>query len=526
VGKPEAELASALDRLVTAGLLFRHGLPPQAAYLFKHALLQDAAYGTLLREQRRALHARIAEALESQFAEIAESQPELLAHHCTEAAQIEKAAIRWGKAGQLSLARSALVEAAEQLTRALTQIATLPGTRALRHEQIKLQLALATALMHINGYAALETRTALDQARLYIDRAEALGEAPEDPMLLISALYGSWNSNYVAFNGRMILEIAGQVLALAARQTAKLPLIIGRRLMGVSLLAIGDIAKARAHFDEMIAVYDPAEYRSPAVPLALAGRVTLFAYRSKTLWLLGYPDRALADSDRALKEAREIGQAGTLLYALVMRSSNLTDCGNYAAATAENDEFVALAEEKGASYWKALGMIKRGCMLVLTGKASDAVQLLVSGISAYRSTGSTLWAPSFLSYLARAYVAVGQFDDAWRCISEALAAVQTTMEGWYEAEIHRIGGEIALMGSEPDAKKAEAYFERALTVACEQQAKSWELRAATSMARHWRDQGKRQQAHDLLAPVYGWFTEGFDTLDLKEAKSLLEQLKA
>ena len=230
---------SALDRLIAAGLLFRQGVPPHATYLFKHALVQDAAYGTLLREPRRALHARIAETLESQFAEIAENQPELLARHCTEAGLIEKAAGLWGKAGQRSLERSALVEAAEQLTRALDQIATLPATPALRREQIKLQVALITPLMHVKGYAAPETKAAAERARLLIEQAEALGEPPEDPLLLFSVLYGFWVANYVAFNGDVMRELAAQFLALAEKQGATVPLMIGHRLMGTSLLLHG-----------------------------------------------------------------------------------------------------------------------------------------------------------------------------------------------------------------------------------------------------------------------------------------------
>jgi predicted ATPase len=193
VRKPEADLRSALERLMAAGLLFRQGVPPHASYLFKHALVQDAAYGTLLREPRRALHARIAETVESKFPEIVESQPELLARHSTEAGLSEKAAGLWAKAGQRSLARSALVEAAEQIKRALDQIATLPGTPGLLREQIKLQVALANALMHTTGYATPETKAALDQARALIERAEALGEAPEDPLLIFSILYGASN---------------------------------------------------------------------------------------------------------------------------------------------------------------------------------------------------------------------------------------------------------------------------------------------------------------------------------------------
>ena len=199
-------------------------------------------------------------------------------------------------------------------------------------------------------------------------------------------------------------------------------------------------------------------------------------------------------------------------------------CGNYAAANAAFDELVALADEKGALFWKALGMMNQGCVLALTGKASDAVQMITSGITAFRSTGATLWMPLHLSYLARAYAELGQFDDAWRCIGEAMTAIETTKERWCEAEVNRIAGEIALKSPEPDAAKAEAYFERALAVARQQQAKSWELRAAMSLARLWRDQGKVQQARELLAPVYGWFTEGFDTRDLKEAKALLGTL--
>ena len=284
--------------------------------MFKHALVQDAAYGTLLREPRRALHARIAETLESQFAEIAENQPELLARHCTEAGLIEKAAGFWGKAGQRSLERSALVEAVEQLTRALDQIAALPATPALRREQIKLQVALITPLIHVKGYAAPETKAAAERARLLIEQAEALGEPPEDPLLLFSVLYGFWVANYVAFNGDVMRELAAQFLALAEKQGATVPLMIGHRLMGISLLATGDIAQGRAHFDQAIALYDPAEHRPLATRFGQDVRVAILSYRSLALWVLGYPEAALADADNALKDAREIGQAATLMYAL------------------------------------------------------------------------------------------------------------------------------------------------------------------------------------------------------------------
>jgi predicted ATPase len=232
----------------------------------------------------------------------------------------------------------------------------------------------------------------------------------------------------------------------------------------------------------------------------------------------------LADANHAIMDAREIGQAATLMYALTVTATPLILCGHYDAAKAQSDEAIRLAEEKDATLWKGYGMMRQGYVMALTGRASDAVHTITSAITAWRSTGSTLWMPFSLSYLGIAYAELHQFDNAWRCIAEAMSAVESTKERWCEAEINGMAGEVALKSPEPDEAKAQAYFERALAVARQQQAKSWELRAAMSMARLWRDQGKRDEARDLLAPVFGWFTEGFDTLDLKEAKALLDEL--
>jgi class 3 adenylate cyclase/tetratricopeptide (TPR) repeat protein len=435
VPKPETELRLALDRLIEAGLLFRQGVPPHATYLFKHALVQDAAYGTLLREPRRALHARIAETLETQLAEIAESQPELLARHYTEAGLIEKAVSFWRTAGQRSLARSALVEGAEQLKRALDQIATLPATPALRREEIKIQLAFGNA---------------------------------------------------------------------------------------VSLM--GDFVGGKEHYDRALAIYDPAEHRPVTTRSGRDVGVALLSSRSGCLWSLGYPAASRNDGERAVKNARETGQATTLMYALFQAGFNYTLCGNYAAANAQLDELIALADERGAPYWKALGTAARGGVFALTGKASDAVRAITSGMTSLRSTGASLYEPWHLFHLAMAYAELGQHDDARRCIDDAINKVERTNEKWCEAEVNRVAGEVALKSLAPDTEKAENYFEHTLSVARAQQAKSWELRAAMSMARLWRDQGKAQQARELLAPVCGWFTEGFDTRDLKEAKALFDEL--
>jgi predicted ATPase len=359
----------------------------------------------------------------------------LLAHHFTQAGMTEAAIEWWRTAGQRSLARSALLEGAEQLKRALDQIATLPATPDLRREEIKLHVAFANAL------------------------------------------------------------------ALT-----------------------GDLVDGKEHYDRALTIYDPAEHGPLTTRSGRDIMVALLSTRSGCVWLLGYPAAARNDGECAVKNARETGQVTTLFKALHQASFNYTLCGNYAAAIAQADELIALADERGATYWKALGTVERGSLFALSGKASDAVPAITSGITSLRSTGATLYEPYYLFYLAMAYAELGQLDDARRCIDDAIEKVETSKERWCEAEVHRIAGEIALKSLVPDPEKAEAYFDRALAVARRQQSKSWELRAATSMARLWRDQGKRHEAHDLLAPVYGWFTEGFDTLDLKEAKALLDEL--
>jgi predicted ATPase len=328
----------------------------------------------------------------------------------------------------------------------------------------------------------------------------------------------------VAINGQALCDLAAQFLTLAEKKGATIPLMVGHQLTGISLLFTGNIGEGRAHLDRAIALYDPAKHRPLTTRFGQDVGMMMFCRRAQALWLLGYPVAATADTNIALKFAREIGLAVSLMFALSVTSDTHVMSGNYEAAKARDDELLVLAEEKGAPFWKALGMMNQGALFAMIGKTSDAVRAITLGISTYRSTGSTLYMPWYSSILARAYAELGQVDDAWRCVAEAMTAVETTKERWCEAEIHRMAGEIALM--QLDAPKAQSFFEQALAVARQQQAKSWELRAAMSLARLWRDQGKPQQARELLAPVYGWFTEGFDTRDLKEAKVLLDELAA
>ena len=522
-GIDDAALQTALERLAEADLLLVQGLPPGSDYRFKHALIQDAAYENLLKSRRQVLHRRVGEVLRDQFTVIAASQPELVAYHFGQAGLTESAIEWWGKAGQQSLERSAFVEATAQLTRALAQIALLPGTPSLRREELKLQVALITPLMYVKGYVASETKAAVERAHLLIEQAEQLGEPPSDPLLLFSVLYGVWTASHVAFNGNNMRELATQFLALADTQGASAPVMVGHRLMGMSLLQTGSIRQGRAHFDRAIALYNPAEHRQLATRFGVDSRISILSNRSWAQWMLGYPAMALADAECALQEAREIGQPANLMY-LVHLAFPLIFCGRYTEANKLLDEIITLTNERGAVYFNAHAIMFQGCLFAVTSKASDSVRLMVPAVTSLQSTGSTLWMPLYLSSLANAYSEIGQFVNAARCIDEATAIMEASGETWCQAEINRIAGEIALKSPQPDVAKAQQYFESALAVARQQQAKSWELRAAMSLARLWRDQGKPVEARELLAPVYGWFTEGFDTRDLKEAKALLDEL--
>jgi predicted ATPase len=329
---------------------------------------------------------------------------------------------------------------------------------------------------------------------------------------------------YFGYPRDVVRKLALEFLALASKQSAAVPLMIGHRLMGLSLLHTGDIVRGRVHLDRAITPYDSADHRPPETRFGRDVGVAILSLRSMALWLLGYPEAALADTERALKVARGIGDAATLMYALTNTTLTHIHCGNYAAANAQADESVALAAEEGIGLWKGFGLMNQGQIFTLTSRASDAVQMITSAVTAIRSRRTTVWMPLWLSYLTRAYAELGRFDDARPCIGEAMAAVETTKEMWCEAEVNRIAGEIALLSPERDVAKAETYLERALAVARKQQAKSRELRAAMSMARLSGDQGRRQQARDLLASVYGWFTQGFNTLDMQETKRLLDVL--
>ena len=419
--------------------------------------------------------------------------------------------------------RFALIEAVAQFTRALDQVASLPATPAQRREQILHQVGLANALYHTKGFAAVGTKAAFDKARMMIEQVERLGEHVEDPLLLYSVLYGFFIAKFIVFDGDAACALARQFLALAERQKMPAPIMIGHRLLANTLLCMGDASEGLSHLDRALALYDPAVHRPLATRFGHDVRVATLTFRPLALWLLGYPKTALMETDRAIAAARETGHVPTLLFALALTALTHICCKDHAAATAHLEECIAFAQEE-APYMKYLAAGNRGCILAQTGKASEAIQAISDAITELRPIGATVWRTACLAHLSLAYAELGKLDDAWRCIGEATTAAETAKERWFEVEVHRIAGELALIVAEPRYCQSRGVFRAALTIARKQKAKSWELSAATSMGRLWRDQGKMRQARDLLAPVYGWFSEGFDTRDLKEAKALLEEL--
>jgi predicted ATPase/class 3 adenylate cyclase len=514
--QPEAALRSTLDRLIAAGLLFRRGVPPYATYLFKHALVQDAAYGTLLRARREALHACVAEAYERQFQDIVEAQPALLAHHLALAGFAERAIGFWLKAARKAIGDGAVAEAAAQLRQALALVGDLPEKAARQRHEIELQIALGNALMALRGYSAAETDAAFRRAReLCIEAA--------DTKQLVRVLWGQFTGDFAGGRERASLAVAEELLRLSERLADAGGRQLGHASVGASLLHLGSFAEARIHFDRALAAGGDHE-REWAFHYGQSGRVVAHSYLSPDLLLLGFADQGRRHAEQSIAEAQGLSHPPSLCFAhsIVTRFYYLLGdaqrLAEYAALVAR------LADEQGLGLWQALGSIYVGWSRADNGAADEAINLIREGLTKYRAVGAGLSMPLYLSSLATIEARIGHRREAMRLIGEATAVVESGEEVWMSAELHRLAGEIALLEPDPDRAKAQTHFERALAVARDQQAKFWELRAAMSMARLWRDQDKRREASDLLAPVYSWFNEGFATADLREAKSLLDGL--
>jgi class 3 adenylate cyclase/predicted ATPase len=511
---PEDELQAALDRLVASELVFQRGMPPDAVYTFKHALVQDAAHDSLLRSSRQQLHAQIAGALEARFPELIDSQPELLAQHYTEAGLFEKSVACWGKAGHRSITRSAMAEAAAQFDKALDQLALLPNDLERQRQELEFLSALGAVSQLVKGEAAPETGDAYARAR-------ALWEQLGSPLEFLHIPFGQ--SVYHSQRGELdlALRLDEDLLHMSHQRNDSAGLVLGYLSSGRDLMFAGRFARSRSHLEEALTLYDPISHRSLVHQAGDDPYVDSQAFFGIVLFCLGYPDQALARSSAAIAGARRLAHPPSLAVSLAIDAWLLSLVGDNTDLGERADELVAVATEQGFPFYRAQGTIYRGWVKVQNGDVTGGMSLLRSGSAAYHATGA---GPRSNFLLARACEIAGQIEEGLTLLDDTLQIVERTGLRWFAAELNRHKGWLLLRQGHSEA--AEELYRKALNIAEEQEAKLWELRAAASLARLRRDQGRHREARDLLAPIYGWFTEGFETRDLQEAKALLEALNA
>ena len=511
--KPEAELQSALDRLMAAGLLFRKGVPPHATYLFKHALVQDAAYGTLLREPRRVMHARIAETLRSQFAEIAENQPELLGRHFSEAGLLHHAIGYLQMAGERAVKRSANREAATHFRKAKELLEALPDRAMHADQELQLLIALGPALM------ATQSSTAPEIGNVYA-RARELARNAQRTADLFPTIWGAW---LVAFSG-CDFATAGRLLdelfSIATTSRSDALELQAHHAAWPTLMVTGSFAEARRHIAGGLALYRREAHGEQAFQYGShdAG-VCAYVCDAVIGTVMGFPDQSIKQMQQALMLAHALDHGPTLVQGLWFAA----ELHQLRREPQKVEQYLnllyPLLEEHGSAVGLANAAMLRGWARVMQGESQAGIAVLREGITAWRATGSRFHETYRLVRAAEAHLVAGETEAGLQLIPEA---IDRTGDRWLLPELYRIKGE--LFGKTGHAEGAEKCFEQAVRSAQVQKAVLLELRAAMSMARLWRDQGKVQQARELLAPVYEWFTEGHDTLDLKEAKALLDDL--
>ena len=512
---PDDELETALARLVASELVFQRGTPPNAVYAFKHALVQDAAHGSLLRGSRRQLHARIAEALGTHSPELTDTQPELFALHYAEAGLVEKSIHYWGKAGRRSVARSAMAEAVAQLQKGLEQLALLPDTVERKRQELEFWSALGAALIVVKGNILPETGHACARAR---ELWEQLGSPSE----FLHIPYAQ--ARYHALRGEPDLahRLGEDLLRLSLERNDSAGLVLGHMSSGRDLMLVGSFTSARVHLESVQALYDPIAHRSLGHETGIFPHVNAEAYLGLVLFILGFPDQGSARSSGAIAEARALAHAPSLALSLGIGTIMLSLAGDNAALKERAGELVAVATEQGFPIWRGHGTMHQGWLHVETGQVAEGISLLRNGSDARRADGEGMWLPHYLALLARALETAAQNEEALGALDETLQLVKKTGVRWLAAELHRRKGEMLLRQGQSDA--AQAAYLTALAIAVEQGARLWELRAATSLARLRCQQDRQAEAQDILGPVYDWFTEGIATPDLKNAKAVLDSI--
>ena len=507
-------LQASLGQLVEAELLYQRGRPPHARYRFKHALIQDAAYASLLRSTRQQVHRQIAQVLEEQFPDTVETQPEVLAHHYTEAGMYEPAVAYWQRAGRRAIARSANVEAMRHLTRGLEVLALLPETVQRAHQELDLLIALGRDIMAAKGFAAPESERVHLRAR---DLCQQLGDTARRFLVL----YGLWRFYVVSCKLDTAREISEQILSLAQCLNDPVLLVGSHAALGVTYTYLGELARARSHVERGITLYDqhacdPSQFSYEPDP-----KITCLVHLAQVLVFLGYPDQAV----QRLAQCLALTQAHNRLFGRVYALSYAASCYRLRREVQRvqelAEEAIRLAQQHGFAQWLAHAQIRRGWACAMQGQHDEGKADIEQGLTAHATIGISSGRPYDLVLFAEVCGMAGHPVEGLRALAEA-----QTISGlrFAAAELYRVKGELLLSESADNRSAAEACFRQALDIARGQQAKWWELRAAMSLSRLWRQQGKRQEARELLAPVYGWFTEGFDTADLQEARALLDEL--
>ncbi len=513
----EDTLQAGLAQLVAAELLYQRGRPPRARYLFKHALIQDAAYASLLKSTRQQVHQQVAQVLETRFPALVETQPELVAQHYTAAGCTEPAVVYWQRAGQQASERSAHLEAISHVTTGIELLKTLPETPEHTQHALTLHIALGASLIATKGQAAPEVEQTYAHAR-------QLCQHLEDPHQLFPVLRGLWNHALVRAEYQTAYALSEQLLALAQQAQDPTMLVAAHRAVGSTLFCLGMPASAYGHLTQGIELYDPQQHRAAAFRYGEDSGVICHSFAAWALWYLGYPDQGLARIDEAVVLAQQSAHPFSLSFVLSF-AAVFYQLRREGRATQERAEAaISLATEQGFPLWVAYSSIPRAWALAHQGQAKEGIEQIHQGLTAWRATGAEIHRPYFLMLLAEANGTMGQPEAGLTVLAEALTLVDKTGERWYEPELYRLTGALLLQQSADHHAEAQACFYQALDMARGQQAKSFELRAATSLCRLWQQQGKHVEARALLAPIYGWYTEGFDTADLQEAKALLAEV--
>jgi predicted ATPase len=512
----EDNLRALLARLQEAEFVYEEPVSEETAYIFKHALTRDVAYNSLLNEKRSLLHERSAEVIEAIYTSRLEEHYSELAHHYSRSRNTKKAVQFLQLAGQQAVERSAHAEARTQLTTALQLLSALPDTVERRQQELALQVFLGASLVATQGYGAPEIEAAYSRAR---DLCEQAGDIPR----LFPALRGLWGFYTVRAQYETAYQIGKQFLALAQEVGNSGAVVEAQFVAGFTLMFMGEFATARAHCEQGIALYDSAQHRSMAPLFGVDPGVNCLSYAPLVLWCLGYSDQASKRSQEALALAQELAHPFSSGWALVAATWFRQYRRDESSVEEQAEAVIALSSQYGFPFWRAWGVFLRGWSLTELGKGDQGTALMDEGLDAIRATGAVFAQSYWFALLAAAYGKVGKTERGLAMLTEALAAIATTGEHMYEAELHRLKGELGLQLRAVEAEP-EACFRRAIEIARRQQAKALELRATMSLARLLHGRGEGDQARSMLAAIYGWFTEGFDTADLKDAKALLADL--